>query len=352
MSRAWTSAERVTAAVSHREGDRVPLLLTTTMHGAREVELPLSEYFSQARNVIEGQIRLVRRYRSDFYYGVLYAAVEAEAFGQDILVRDDGPVTAGSPIVRDLEQIHGLEPPDIARSPSLQRVLEVIAGLAEHAAGEAPVVGLVLSPFSLPVMQLGFERYLRLTYERRDLFWRLMAINEEFCVRWAEAQIAAGASAIAYYDPVSSPTITAPAAFAETGLLIARRTIARIPAPTALHLASGRGLPIAEQLATTGAAMLSASAEEDLAETKAACAGRMTVVGNLNGIAMRRWSPEQVESTVKAAIAAAAQGGGFILSDNHGEIPWQVPDSVLEAVRDAVDRWGRYPLDWLDAPEA
>ena len=38
------------------------------------------------------------------------------------------------------------------------------------------------------------------------------------------------------------------------------------------------------------------------------------------------------------------QGGGFILADNHGEIPWQVPDGVLTAIAQAVARWGRYPL--------
>jgi uroporphyrinogen decarboxylase len=51
---------------------------------------------------------------------------------------------------------------------------------------------------------------------------------------------------------------------------------------------------------------------------------------------------------VKSAIAKAGRGGGFILSDNHSEIPWQVPDGVLLAIGDAVERWGRYPLDWIE----
>jgi uroporphyrinogen decarboxylase len=62
---------------------------------------------------------------------------------------------------------------------------------------------------------------------------------------------------------------------------------------------------------------------------------------------MRRWTPEQAELAVKRAIAKAGPGGGFILSDNHGEIPFQVSDEILLAIREAVDRWGRYPLHWL-----
>jgi uroporphyrinogen decarboxylase len=70
----------------------------------------------------------------------------------------------------------------------------------------------------------------------------------------------------------------------------------------------------------------------------------MSLLGNLNGVEMRRWTPEQAEAQVKAAIAAAGHGGGFILSDNHGEIPYQVPEDTLLAISEAVHRWGTYPL--------
>jgi uroporphyrinogen decarboxylase len=86
---------------------------------------------------------------------------------------------------------------------------------------------------------------------------------------------------------------------------------------------------------------------EDLARLKAAAAGRVSLLGNLNGIEMRRWTPADAELAVKRAIAAAGPGGGFILSDNHGEIPFQVVDETLLAIREAVDRWGRYPLKWV-----
>jgi len=89
------------------------------------------------------------------------------------------------------------------------------------------------------------------------------------------------------------------------------------------------------------------SALEDLRAVKQVCRNRLTVLGNLNGIAMRHWTSEIAEQHVKDAIARAGRGGGFILSDNHGEIPWQVPDSVLLAIGAAVRKWGRYPLDWV-----
>ena len=62
--------------------------------------------------------------------------------------------------------------------------------------------------------------------------------------------------------------------------------------------------------------LVGVSVIEDLAEIKAACRGKLTVLGNLNGIEMRRWTPEQAQAMVKDAIARAGPGGGYILSDN------------------------------------
>ncbi|MBI4579035.1 MAG: uroporphyrinogen decarboxylase family protein [Planctomycetes bacterium] len=349
-----TSLQRVLLALGHQEPDRVPFFLLVTMHGARELGVSIREYFSRPEHVVEGQLRMRARYRHDCLYSFFYAAVEVEAWGGEVLYRDDGPPNAGAPIVRKPVDIEHLHPPKIGEAACLTKVLTAQQMLKARVGDDAPIIGVVMSPFSLPVMQMGFDRYLELIYEQPDLFDRLMQVNEEFCVAWANAQLEAGATAITYFDPVSSSTIIPRELSLKTGLTIARRTIARIKGPTAVHMASGRCLPIADDLLQTGAAVVGVSALEDLAALKAVWRGKLSILGNLNAIEMRRWTPEQTQAVVRDAIATAGPGGGFILSDNHGEIPWQVPEDVLLAVSDAVHQWGRYPLDWAseDAGQA
>jgi uroporphyrinogen decarboxylase len=127
------------------------------------------------------------------------------------------------------------------------------------------------------------------------------------------------------------------------------RTLSRIQGPTATHFSSGRVLPHLDAVVGTGTAAVGVSVLEDLAQLKAAARGRISLLGNLNGIEMVDWTVETAEARVKEALAKAGPGGGFILADNHGEIPWQVPEEVLDAVGDAVRRWGRYPLEWVGA---
>lgn len=348
MQNGMTSMERVLTTLRHKEPDRVPFFLLLTMHGAKELGLSIKDYFSKATNIAEGQLRLREKYKHDCLTGVFYAAVEIEAWGGEVIFRDDGPPNSGEPFIKSFDQIKSLEPPVVKNCKSLVKVLEAQAILKEKAAESVPVIGSVISPFSLPVMQMGFERYIEFLYEPEESFERLMKVNEEFCVQWANAQLDAGCAAICYTDAVSSSSIIPREMYLSKGFEIARRTIARIKGPTATNFASGRSIPILPDVARTGTAAVGVSVFEDMAEIKKICRGKLTVIGNLNGVEMRRWSAVEAETAVKNVILKAGGGGGFILSDNHGEIPFQVPDGVLHAISDAVHRWGMYPLQWIE----
>lgn len=342
------SMERVLTTLSQREPDRVPLFLLATLHGAKELGLSIRDYFSRAEHVVEGQTRLLKKYRGDCLTAFFHAAIEFEAWGGEAVYFPDGPPNAGAPIIDRPEDIDRLRTPRVADAAGLSLVLATLRGLKARVGDSAPIIGVAISPFSLPAMQMGFGPYIELIHEQPERFERLMRMNEDFCVEWANAQLAAGATAICYFDPVSSTTNIPRALYLKTGHAVARRTLARIQGPTATHFASGRCLPIIADLAGTGTAAIGVSALENLADLKAAAQGRLALLGNLNGVAMRRWTPQQAEAEVKRAISGAGRGGGFILSDNHGEIPSQVPESVLLAIAEAVERWGRYPLDWID----
>jgi uroporphyrinogen decarboxylase len=344
-----TSLDRVLTTLSHKEPDRVPFFLLLTMHGAKALGVSIKDYFSKAENVAKGQVQMRQQYGHDCLYAFFYAPIEVEAFGAEVIYTDDGPPNSGTPLIRDPEQILALTPPDVGDCKCLIKVLDAISMMKEKIGDEAPIIGVAMSPFSLPVMQMGFDRYIEIIYERPELFLRLMEINQHFCVSWSNAQLKAGATAICYFDPVSSSGIVPPDLYLKTGFQVARKTLSQIQGPTATHFASERCLPIIKDVAQTGTAIVGISSNEDLEQIKTACKkNNLTVLGNLNGIEMRRWTSHETERFVKEAIYKAGVGGGFILSDNHGEIPWQVPEDVLMTVSETVRTWGRYPLDWVE----
>lgn len=340
--RKTTPMERVLTTLGHKEPDRVPVFLLLTMHGAKLLDLSPRSYFGRAESMVKAQIKMREMLGHDCYYGFTFAAAEARAFGAEIIYFPDGPPNASKPPVSRPEDIDSIDAPDIAAMAELQEALKLIRGLKAAAGSDVPVIGVVMSPFSLPVMQMGFEGYLDLLMTDRDRFWRLMDVNRRFCADWGNQQLEAGATAIAYFDPVSSSTVITREQYLETGQKVAKRTLPMIKGPTVTHLASGRCLGRVQDIADTGTSGLAVSAMDDLGEVKHEAAGRLSVVGNLNGIEMIRWTRKVAEDRVREAVAKAAEGGGFVLSDNHGELPSQVPWDVLRWIMDAAQRYGRY----------
>lgn len=343
MNSPMSSSERLLTTLAGGIPDRVPYFLPVTMHGATEVGVGLDEYFRSGELVAEGQLRLRRKYRDDICYLFFYGAIEHLAFGGEVEFFPDSPPNALGPLLTSPDQIERLEPPSVADSPVLAEVLTAIEICSRELAGEALVVGVIMAPFSLPVMQLGFGEYLTLLAEQPELAARLVELNTDFAVEWANAQLTAGANAIGYFDPLSSRTVLDDATIRRLGLPTMIKAMTAINGPCAALFASGLAIPALDALAQTPAVIVGASSDEDLREVKAAAPSGMTVMGNLNGIEMRRWSPDEAFDLTRAAIAAGAPGGRFILSDTHGEIPIQVSSDVLLAITAAVEEFGIYP---------
>src|SRR5919109_229575 len=108
-----TSLQRVLTTLGHKEPDRLPFFLLLTTHGAKELGLSIQEYFSRAENVVEGQLRMLGKYRHDCIYNFFYAPVEVEAWGGDVVYFDDGPPNSGAPFIRNIEDIRKLTPPAV-----------------------------------------------------------------------------------------------------------------------------------------------------------------------------------------------------------------------------------------------
>lgn len=339
-----THSERISMVMNHEEPDRVPFSLGLILHGAKLLNLSLPEYFSKIDNVVRSQIRLQEKYGVDVLSAYFFSALEFKSWGGDVIYYEDGPPNAGKPIINEFEDIKDLEVPNIYNSPSLQKILKATTLMKEKLKKDIPIMGVVVSPFSLPIMQMGFGKYIELVYEKNDLFNLLMDFNKEFCVKWANAQLEAGASVIAYYDPMSSPTIIPRELFLDTGYKIIQDIIKKVDGDIAIHFASGRTENILEDLIQTGVVGIGVSSLDNLSKVKSICRDKVTVMGNLNGIEMCNWTPQQAEEEVKNTIEQAAAGGGFILSDHLGEIPYQVSEEVLLAISHAVKKWGKYPL--------
>jgi uroporphyrinogen decarboxylase len=336
-----TSFQRLSAVLRMEVPDRVPVVLVSTTHGAREVGLSLPEYFSRPRNVAEGQLRFAQRVGHDNVGAYYYAVREAEAFGAEAIIREEGPPNMGPPVLRSQAAIDTLEGPDPLTSPPLRAVLESTELLAQKAKGRWLVLGHVVGPCSLPILLMGEGPWLELllfgSSSRRQ---RLLRITSRFCVAWANALLAAGADVIVVAEPMASSTMLTREQATRLVLPVVRRAVRGIRGPVILW-SIGAIHGVADLVPGLGVRAVSTDPGDDLREVKRAVAGRVAVLGGLNDLAMLTWTPAKAEAAARRALAEAAPGGGFILS-HQNEIPTGVGHELLARIVEAARRWGRY----------
>ncbi|MBB6062549.1 uroporphyrinogen decarboxylase [Thermosipho japonicus] len=336
-----TSRERTLKALSYKEPDKVPLFLAFTFYGAKELGITIKEYFSKSENVVYAQRKLREKYNHDFYYVFFYASLEIEAFGGESIFIDNGPPNAGEPIIKKLSDIDNLKIPDVRNSFVLKKVFETENALKNT---DIPVIGVIISPFSLPIMQMGFDKYIELIYFQRDYFWKLMRKNMDFSSNFANTQLKAGADIIVYFDPLLSTEMMPKKVLKETGFLVAKEMFKKIAGPIAIHMASARVSDSVEDIIDPKVRVVSFGTDDDIEKLKETFKGKIAFVGNLDGISMKHWTVKEAKEKVKKLILKGAKGGGFIIGDTHGEIPWYVSEEVLLSISESVQKYGTYPI--------
>lgn len=336
-----TSYERLSTVLRLEIPDRVPVVLVSSTHGARELGLSLPEYFSRPENVAEGQLRFAESVGHDNVDAYYYAVREAEAFGAEPLFREDGPPGMGAPILRTEDAIDSLQAPDPLQSPPLQAVLRSTELIAQKARGRWLVIGHVLGPTSLPILLMGDGPWLELLlFGNASRRKRLIQITRGFCVAWANALLSAGADAIALAEPMATSTILTREQAKRLVFPEIRRVVRAIRGLSILW-GIGSIRSVADLVPGLGVRAVSTDPGDDLREVKRVVEGRVALLGGLNDLAMLTWSAGDAEAAARQAIDDAARDGGFILS-HQNEIPTPVGHDILATVVDSAKRWGRY----------
>jgi uroporphyrinogen decarboxylase len=82
----------------------------------------------------------------------------------------------------------------------------------------------------------------------------------------------------------------------------------------------------------------------DIGEVKAKYGDRLTILGNIDCTYLLPFgSEEEVEQSVKETIAAAAPGGGYIISSSNSVHPGVRPENYIAMVK-AARKYGSYPI--------
>ncbi|HPF69191.1 MAG TPA: uroporphyrinogen decarboxylase family protein [Candidatus Krumholzibacteria bacterium] len=337
--------QRLLAAIDGTPADRIPIFCNLIDQGARELGLPPQAYFADGALVAEAQLRMRRRWGHDNLWSLFYVGKEAELLGcRRMVYADHGPPNVGEMVIRTLDDIDRLEvPASVADHPAFAEELKCIRLLREAEGGQTPICAYITATMTLPSLLMGMEKWLPLLLhgpaEPRD---RLLAKCHELFVKEIAAYREAGADVLVYSNPFGSTDLVPMKFFLERSLPWIRRDVEAVGADGLVYYCgSARFNRVIDAVAaSTGIRAWYLSPLDDVAEGKAAIAGRGLCCGVINDIPMIDWTPAQVRAETRRLIEAGKPGGHFLFGTLL--MPLDIPDANIQAMMDAAVEYGSW----------
>lgn len=343
-----TSLERVMTVIAGGIPDRVPTDLHNFLMAARMADLPLPECMRSGELMAESQIFAWRHFRHDMLLIENGTAALAQAMGCGVLYADDTAPLAVEPVLKRLEDVESLRPPDPEKDFPLTEVLKAVSLLRREFGDRVFVMGRAdQGPMSLAAMLRGHGRFFLDLAEETNapLIERLMDICVEADLRYAFALKAAGAHGTSLGE-LGSDTIS-PAMYRRFAVPRLRKfygAMLEAGFPASLHQCGNTASVLADMVAT-GAAVLELDPSTDPRAAKDATRGRTAVLGMVDPAnILERGTPEMVADKSRAAIEVLGPGGGFILGPGCALSPETQEDNV-RALVEAAEKFGRYQPD-------
>ncbi len=347
------SIQRVLAALTfgksaHGVPDRVPVLPVPLMQGALVHGCTVSEYFNMpASRIAETQVRINEMYDGipDGVAGFPNVIQDVTAFGVGLDYHYENSTPAvGRMLLSDFQDIQSLTCPNPMDSRELSKTRDIISKLAGSIGSEKVVIGAAIAPFSLPSMLMGTSKWMRLLFTptlRAKYYNQIIDVCTEFVRKWVQIQFDAGAHVVVLADGMASASMIPRDVFEKFALPVIKDTITGVKGMVAYE-AVGRAEPFMDLYAEMGAVAFLIGEEDDIGTCKRMLAGRAGLIGNINNMKMRRWTPARIELNAKAAINAGAKGYGFCLGNQGPEIPFDVGLDAIGALIHAVEKYGYY----------
>ncbi|MGV7928131.1 MAG: uroporphyrinogen decarboxylase family protein [Spirochaetota bacterium] len=354
--------ERLLAALSIREPDRVPLYI----HGINEAPiigigrqitdgLPDPKEFREMNDQEKGKL-LDTLFLIHEYFGVdgfTSFEIGHEAEVDERHVADDwGVVYTRSPHGLPVATGHPVrEPGDLATftPPRPNRGHLVLLDLGrERFKGEKALFWLMRGAFVRSWRLMGMENLMVQMFDNPEFVHRVARMVTDYSLEQLDMLIDAGLDVLVVEDDIAdrhSPLIS-PAKYREFIKPYNMELVekAHLKGLKAVTHSDGNLWPLLDIILETGydgLNPLEPQAGMELKKVKEYCGDRLCLIGNIDCVdLLPHGSPAEVDEAVRLAIADAADGGGYIVCDSNSLHPGVDPLNCI-AMFEATKKYGK-----------
>lgn len=342
-----TSLERVQAVLAGQTPDCLPVIPQGFMFSAKTAGYNIGKINRCPEKMAKSHCVSQEKYGYDGCVIDVDDAALAEACGARALFRDDNVacVDEHHPAVNDLREIPDLKIPDPKRDGRLPEWLETTSRVTEAIGDHVFVMGRAdQGPFNLLSLLRGTQDFMMdLLTEDEEVIYEAMDWAVKVHIRFAKAQLEAGAHATSMGDAYASPNLISPELYRKYAFPYEKQTVEALQGyqkPYSIHIC-GDTTSIIEDMGKTGAEILEVDWKLDMGKARKLVPDHVVLMGNINpSDPMYLGTPEKVLEQCRNVITST-KGRGLILSSGCALGANTKPENVEALIR-AARTFGSY----------
>lgn len=329
------SCERVMNRLKGKSVDYPPNLSLTMMFAAREAGVSFGTFCSDYRKLAEGALKCHEKYGIDMVCVISDPMREAEGFGTEVIIPEDGVPYAKERRIRTLKDIDTLKVIDPSLGKRMSDRVEAVHFLKNRVGFDVPVIGWIEGAIAESCDLMDMQEFFMTLLEEPEAAEQLLDICMEQGIRFARAQIEAGADIIGMGDAAAS--LIGPSLYEEFALPYQQKMISAIHdmgAKVKLHICGDLN-PVLSYVGQTGADIIDLDYMVDMEEAVKRFPKEASICGNFNPVdVLLSGTPELVRREVQRCMAIGEINRSMISPGC--EVPRDCPAENVRAIHEAI----------------
>ncbi|MDI9433342.1 MAG: uroporphyrinogen decarboxylase family protein [Planctomycetota bacterium] len=329
MASAMTPKERIYAILRGEPIDRLAVTPIFMAWSAHFIGRTYRDYYLDADVLAASQQAVTQAFHLDQISAISDPWREASAYGMEFEYPPEGVGKPKESLIRDPDDVARVTSFEIEKAERPRQRVESVATMAAAVGPTHSVLGWVEGPIAEYADLRGVENTFMDLIDKPELYLQAAKVIVDNGIRFARAQIDAGADMIGVGDAVAS--LINPAMYEQFVLPFEKTLIDAIHeagATVKLHICGNIANNIA-LMARTGADIIDVDWMVSLAAAREAVGPDVTLAGNFDPTAvLLQGTPQEVAEAARRCIASA--GARFILQPGC-EVPPGTPEANLRA---------------------
>ncbi len=333
--------ERISAAFSGVETDRVPMMLHNFMQAAAATGMTMEEYRESPKNIAKAHVDMARKYDLDGVLIDVDTCILASAVGVPVDYPIDLPARVIDNLSDDVDElIEAMDPQKVYQSDRIKIVLDAIDILKSQVKGELFIRGNCdQMGFSLTSLAYGMERLFvdMLDPEKEEKILVLIDRATDVHLEFHKLMNQAGADITSFGDSTSGPDIISPRAyrkFAKPFHEKLNRSLRNLGIQTICHIC-GRLDKIINDVAEIGFSGVEIDYKTDLVLARDAFEGKSIVFGPIDPSGVFCLGTPELVKTETERVLQVFNGQGIVIGAGCA-LPSETPDRNIRAFVNAV----------------